>query len=62
MLAVDERDARAHAELRFTLERLGTPIGSNDLWIATQALVRGHAVTTLNVREFARVPGLRVIG
>lgn len=60
VLAIDEQDARAHAALRVRLEQAGTPIGPNDFWIAAQALARGHAVATLNVREFARVPGLRL--
>ena len=42
------------------LERMGTPIGGNDLLIATHALNLGLTVVTDNVREFARVPNLKV--
>jgi tRNA(fMet)-specific endonuclease VapC len=47
-------DIRAH------LARLGTPIGPYDLQIA--AIARAHDLTlvTRNVREFERVPGLRL--
>jgi predicted nucleic acid-binding protein len=34
----------------------------DDLQIAATALALGHEVATLNVREFQRVAGLRVLG
>lgn len=49
-----------YAELRAHLRRLGKPIGSNDLWIASHALAEGRVLVTGNVREFGRVPGLDV--
>jgi tRNA(fMet)-specific endonuclease VapC len=45
---------------RSRLERAGTRIGQNDLWIASHALSRGWTVITDNVGEFERVTGLRV--
>ena len=51
-------DSRAYGPLRSQLERLGTPIGSLDLMIASQALYRGLTVVTNNTREFQRVPNL----
>ncbi|MFM6159195.1 MAG: PIN domain-containing protein, partial [Sphaerospermopsis kisseleviana] len=42
------------------LEQQGTPIGSNDLLIAAHALTLNLTVITANVREFARVPNLKV--
>jgi tRNA(fMet)-specific endonuclease VapC len=51
---------RIYADLRANLERAGTPIGANDLWIAAQALQDGSVLVTDNVREFGRVPGLTV--
>jgi predicted nucleic acid-binding protein len=33
-------------------------IGPHDLLVAATALAGGHALATLNRREFARVPGL----
>lgn len=49
-----------YAEIRSALERAGTPIGPNDLFIAAHARALGAIVVTDNVREFARVPGLVV--
>lgn len=51
---------RIYADLRAGLERRGTPIGANDLWIAAQALHDGSVLVTDNVGEFSRVPGLPV--
>lgn len=51
---------RVYADLRAELERRGTPIGANDLWIAAQALHDGSVLVTDNVDEFSRVPGLTV--
>ena len=52
--------AQDYATIRTYLERQGTPIGGNDLLIATHALNLGLTVVTENVREFARVPNLKV--
>jgi tRNA(fMet)-specific endonuclease VapC len=51
--------------LRTRLEKLGTPIGANDLLnndllIAAQALALGYVIVTDNEREFSRVKGLRL--
>jgi tRNA(fMet)-specific endonuclease VapC len=40
------------------MERSGTPIGGNDLMIASIALANGLTLITHNSREFARVSGL----
>ena len=52
--------ARRYAEIRAQLQRIGQPIGSNDLWIAAHALADDLTLVTNNEREFQRVPGLRV--
>jgi len=59
VLAFAADDARAAGEVRALLERIGKPIGAYDLLIAGQALSRGLTLVTANVREFARVKGLR---
>jgi tRNA(fMet)-specific endonuclease VapC len=41
-----------------SLERLGTPIGVNDLHIAAHARSEGLTLVSNNLREFERVPGL----
>ena len=48
-----------YGELRATLEKQGQPIGNNDLWIAAHALSAGLILVANNMREFARIPGLR---
>ena len=52
-------DAR-YGEIRTFLNRTGTPIGGNDLFIAAHALALDLTLVTANVREFSRVPKLRV--
>jgi tRNA(fMet)-specific endonuclease VapC len=49
-----------YVEIRTFLERRGTPIGANDMLIASQALALDMTLVTDNVREFSRVPDLRV--
>ena len=49
-----------YAEIRTYLESHGTPIGSNDLLIAAHAISLNLTVVTNNVREFSRVPNLKV--
>lgn len=56
----DGEDARQAAEIRAVLTRAGTPIGPYDLLIAGQARARDLVLVTHNIREFARVPGLRI--
>ena len=51
---------RAYGKLRHYLARQGTPIGPNDMLIAAHALEAGLTVATANMREFSRVPDLRV--
>ena len=52
--------ARRYGELRAALERKGTPVGANDLWIAAHALAEGLTLVTHNEREFRRVPKLKI--
>jgi tRNA(fMet)-specific endonuclease VapC len=49
-----------YASLRLELERAGTRIGAMDQLIAAQAVSLGLVVVTNNLREFRRVPGLKV--
>jgi predicted nucleic acid-binding protein len=43
------------------LKANGALIGTNDLWIAATAIAFGKPVVTRNVRDFRRVPRLRVL-
>ena len=49
-----------YAQIRATLEKLGMPIGANDLLIAAHARTLRAVCVTANVTEFTRVPGLKV--
>jgi tRNA(fMet)-specific endonuclease VapC len=59
---ITEPIARVHAEVWAGLAARGDVIGSHDLWIAATALAHGFGIATGNVRDFRRVPGLRVVG
>ncbi|MCP5156064.1 MAG: tRNA(fMet)-specific endonuclease VapC [Ectothiorhodospiraceae bacterium] len=56
----DSRAAAHYGQIRATLQRHGTPIGPYDLMIAAHARAEGLALVSNNVREFARVDGLRI--
>lgn len=60
VLPFDASAASIHAEVRLALGTVGQPIGERDLIIAATALAHGCDVATGNLREFTRVPGLRV--
>lgn len=58
ILAVSEATTFYYADLRVELKRAGTPIPSNDVWIA--ALSRQHRMPVLSRdRHFDSVAGLR---
>lgn len=50
---------RRYGEERARLERRGQLIGPNDLLIAAHALALGLTLVTANLKEFARVAGLK---
>lgn len=52
--------ATHYSMIRVHLEQKGLLIGSNDLWIASHALAANMKLVTNNVREFERVPGLKI--
>ncbi len=49
----------AYGLARAELQRLGTPIGANDLFIAAHAISLNLILVTNNEREFTRVPRLQ---
>ena len=57
----DLAQARIHARIWAELQTRGQMIGAHDLLIAAAGLTLGHEVATLNVQEFKRVNGLKVI-
>lgn len=60
VFTLDESTGPCYASLRAHLERQGTPIGGNDLFIAAHALALNATLVTDNEVEFRRVPGLAV--
>ena len=52
--------ASEYGALRTYLQNKGTPIGPLDMLIAGHALAEGLTLVTNNVREFERVPDLRL--
>ena len=60
ILPFDHAASIHFGDLRAHLERRGTPIGSYDLQIAAHALALDCTLVTNNLREFERVPGLKL--
>ena len=50
--------AQHYGAIRAALEKLGQPIGVNDMHIAAHARSEGLVLVTNNMGEFARVPAL----
>lgn len=60
VLPYGSKAAQHYGAIRAGLEKLGHPIGVNDLHIAAHARSEGLVMVTNNVGEFARVPALEV--
>jgi len=58
-LPFDDKASEKYGEIRSNLEKAGTPIGPNDLLIASIALVNNVTLVTHNTREFRRVKKLK---
>lgn len=59
-LHFDDRAAEFYGTFRALLAKSGTPVGANDLLIASIALSNDLAVVTRNRKEFQFIPGLRL--
>lgn len=59
-LSFDDVAAEHYARIRSVLESAGTPIGPNDLMIASIALANDLVLVTSNVREFGRIKELSI--
>src|SRR5258708_24643251 len=57
---LDTAVADHYGRIRSQLERARSPVGAYDLLIAAHALSLDLTLVTNNLREFARIPGLRV--
>ena len=54
------RAAQHYGSIRAALERVGQPIGVNDLHIAAHARSEGLTLVTNNTAEFNKVPALQI--
>lgn len=59
-LPFDDKAAEFYGVHRALLAKGGTPVGINDLLLASIALAHDHTIVTRNTKEFGRVPGLRL--
>lgn len=60
VLPYSKKAAQHYGAIRAALEKLGQPIGVNDLHIAAHARSEGLVLVTNNMSEFERVPALEV--
>lgn len=60
ILTYDEEASYHYGLIRTHLEKNGTPIGSLDMLIAAHARSIDCTVVTNNMKEFNRVPGLKI--
>ena len=60
VLPIDASVSAEYGRIRALLEAKGKPLGNNDLWIAAHALSANLILVTNNVREFSRVPDLKL--
>ena len=60
VLNFDIKAAIHYGKIRAYLEKQGTPIGPLDMMIAAHAMSLGYTVVTNNIKEFQRVPDLKL--
>jgi len=61
VLNYTEKAAQHYGIIRSELEKIGKPIGVNDLHIAGHAISEGLTLVTNNEKEFKRVDGLKIV-
>ncbi len=59
VLSFSPKAARHYGQMHAELERAGTPVGPHDMLIGAHARAEGLIIVTNNIREFARMPGVR---
>ena len=60
IIPFDNNCANYYSKVKMELEKLGTPIGPNDLMIASTVLAQNGILVTNNVKEFSRIPKLNI--
>ena len=61
LLTFDEKAARKASDIAKELSSKGKMIGSLDIFIAATALANNCALATLNVKDFSRIKGLKLV-
>lgn len=59
-IGFNENAARIYGRIRSDLEKSGTPIGPNDLVIASIVLAENGVLITHNIKEFSRIENLKI--
>ena len=59
-IGFDENAARIYGQIRSSLDKQGTPIGPNDLIIASIVIAENGILVTHNLKEFSRIKNLRI--
>lgn len=60
VLSFSPKAAAHYGQIRAEIERQGNPVGPYDMLIGAHARSEGLIIVTNNLREFRRLPGLRV--
>jgi tRNA(fMet)-specific endonuclease VapC len=60
IINLDDKSLSQYAKIRSEVEKAGTIIGSNDLFIASIVLAHNGILVTHNTNEFKRIYGLNV--
>ena len=60
VLTYGTKAAQHYGAIRAALEKIGQPIGVNDLHIAAHARSEGLVLVTNNLAEFERIPALEL--
>lgn len=60
VVPIDVEIARQHSSIWAHLAMKGNMIGMNDSWLAATCIANDLTMATANVREFERVPNLRI--
>lgn len=59
ILNVGQETANIYGEIKYYLDKKGTPVPVNDLWIASQTIETGSVLITYD-RHFLKITGLRI--
>lgn len=60
IIEFEQRDCNKYGEVRHFLEKNGTPIGTIDTFIGSMSLSRHMILVTNNMKEFERIPDIRI--